>query len=461
VLTGAQVVDAAPNAVHALGHVDEPEVRRERAHDLEREVRREVPEDGRELGVGSGVAAVPEPGSVPRALHGRVQRGRALLAQDRAQETAEPADVVAQRAVLDSEVDGVVDGAPRARRYGQASSSAGGPRGDSGACISGGGTGAAPIGTVEGRVAMESAFLTDLVLILLVSVTVVLLLRRLRLPPLAGFLVVGVALGPHALGWVRAVDEVEALAEIGVALLLFTIGLEFSIPRILLLRRTILLGGGSQIVLTILAVWGAGLALGASSRTALLFAFLAALSSTALVLKTLADDHVVDSPRGRFAVAVLLSQDLAVIPLLLLIPLLAGGDSGGAGALGLAIFKAVLGVAIVLVFARYGFSRLATMVVRAGGRELFTLFIVLVALGAAWITHVLELPLALGAFVAGLVASVLSIVRDGREIHSPATDLCLAPSDLLVVLGNHEQLDRIRDLVAGKLQDWTPGSTRA
>jgi Trk K+ transport system NAD-binding subunit len=74
---------------------------------------------------------------------------------------------------------------------------------------------------------------------------------------------------------------------------------------------------------------------------------------------------------------------------------------------------------------------------------------------------VLELPLALGAFVAGLVASVLSIVRDGREIHSPAADLCLAPSDLLVVLGNHEQLDRIRDLVAGKLQDWTPGSTRA
>ena len=117
---------------------------------------------------------------------------------------------------------------------------------------------------------MQSFFLGDLVLLLVVSITVVVLLRRLRLPPLAGFLVVGVALGPHALGWIRAVDEVEALAEIGVALLLFTVGLEFSIPRMLLLRRLLVLGGGGQIALTILVVWGLGLALGAYGFSGLL-----------------------------------------------------------------------------------------------------------------------------------------------------------------------------------------------
>ncbi|MEM6675437.1 MAG: cation:proton antiporter [Planctomycetota bacterium] len=253
---------------------------------------------------------------------------------------------------------------------------------------------------------MDHAFLTDLVLLLAASIPIVVLLRRVELPPLAGFLVAGALLGPHALGWIRSVDEVEALAEIGVALLLFTVGLEFSLPRLLLLKRALFVGGGGQILLTIAFVLVGGLLLGTPFETALLFAFLAALSSTAVVLKTLDDERRLDTPHGQMSVAILLFQDLAIIPLLLFVPLLAEGDGGASltDFVGASV-KAVFAVAFVLVVARYGFSRVATIVVRAGGRELFTLFTVLVALGAAWLTESLELPLALGAFVAGLVVS--------------------------------------------------------
>ncbi|MEZ6015930.1 MAG: cation:proton antiporter [Planctomycetota bacterium] len=252
---------------------------------------------------------------------------------------------------------------------------------------------------------MGHEFLSDILLLLAASIPIVVVLRRVALPPLAGFLVVGALLGPHALGWIRAEEEVEALAEIGVALLLFTVGLEFSLPRLLLLKRELFLGGSLQVLLTIAAVSVAGLVFGAPTKLALLFGFLAATSSTAVVLKMLADEQKVETAHGRVAVAILLFQDLAVIPLLLLVPML--GDAGGAGLGGLllVLLKAIGAVIAVLLIARFGFSRAAAIVVRAGGRELFTLFTVLVALGAAWITLSLSLPLALGAFVAGLVIS--------------------------------------------------------
>ena len=252
---------------------------------------------------------------------------------------------------------------------------------------------------------MGHAFLTDILLLLAASIPIVVLLQRLALPSLAGFLVVGALLGPHALGWITARSEVEALAEIGVALLLFTVGLEFSLPRLLLLRRELLLGGGIQVIATIGVVLLGALAVGTTPRYGLLFGFLAATSSTAVVLKMLADEQKVETAHGRIAVSILLFQDLAVIPLLLLVPML--GDSSEAGLSGLifVLLKAVAAVAVVLFTARFGFSRAANIVVRAGGRELFTLFTVLVALGAAWVTLSLHLPLALGAFVAGLVIS--------------------------------------------------------
>jgi CPA2 family monovalent cation:H+ antiporter-2 len=252
---------------------------------------------------------------------------------------------------------------------------------------------------------MPHTFLTDIVLLLAASIPIVVLLRRVQLPSVAGFVVAGALFGPHALSWIRSVEEVEALAEIGVALLLFTVGLEFSLPRLLLLKRALLVGGFGQVALTLLVVGLGGIALGRDLSGAVLFAFLVVLSSTAVVLKTLTDERQVDTPHGQLAVAILLFQDLAIIPLLLFVPLLGGGGEGGFADFGVAGAKAVVAVVVVLLAARYGFSRMAPVVVRAGGRELFTLFTVLVALGAAWLTESLDLPLALGAFIAGLVVS--------------------------------------------------------
>lgn len=252
---------------------------------------------------------------------------------------------------------------------------------------------------------MPHTFLTDIVLLLAASIPIVVLLRRVQLPSVAGFVVAGALFGPHALSWIRSVEEVEALAEIGVALLLFTVGLEFSLPRLLLLKRALLVGGFGQVLLTLLVVGLGGVALGRDVSGSVLFAFLVVLSSTAVVLKTLTDERQVDTPHGQLAVAILLFQDLAIIPLLLFVPLLGGDGGGGLGEFGLAGTKAVAAVVVVLFAARYGFSRMAPVVVRAGGRELFTLFTVLVALGAAWLTESLDLPLALGAFIAGLVVS--------------------------------------------------------
>ncbi|MDG1050142.1 MAG: cation:proton antiporter, partial [Planctomycetota bacterium] len=252
---------------------------------------------------------------------------------------------------------------------------------------------------------MPHTFLTDIVLLLAASIPIVVLLRRVQLPSVAGFVVAGALFGPHALSWIRSVEEVEALAEIGVALLLFTVGLEFSLPRLLLLKRALLVGGFGQVALTLLVVGLGGIALGRDVSGAVLFAFLVVLSSTAVVLKTLTDERQVDTPHGQLAVAILLFQDLAIIPLLLFVPLLGGGGGGGFADFGVAGAKAVVAVVVVLLAARYGFSRMSPVVVRAGGRELFTLFTVLVALGAAWLTESLDLPLALGAFIAGLVVS--------------------------------------------------------
>ena len=212
---------------------------------------------------------------------------------------------------------------------------------------------------------MPHSFLTDIVLLLAVSIPIVVLLRRVQLPTVAGFVVAGALVGPHALSWVRSVEEVESLAEIGVALLLFTVGLEFSLPRLLLLKRALLVGGVGQVLLTIAVVAGGGVLLGRDVAGATLFAFLVVLSSTAVVLKTLTDERQVDTPHGQLAVAILLFQDLAIIPLLLFVPLLSGADGGGLADFGVAGLKALGAVAVVLLAARYGFSRMAPVVVRS------------------------------------------------------------------------------------------------
>lgn len=244
--------------------------------------------------------------------------------------------------------------------------------------------------------------ISDLILLLGLTVPTVLLFRRLRMPSIAGILTVGAVVGPHGLRWVERTEEVEKLAEVGVMLLLFTIGLEFSLPRFFVEGKRLIASGASQMLLTIGLVAGVSFALGRDTREAILLGLLVAPSSTAFVLKVLNDTKQIDGPHGSFTVGILLFQDLCVIPMMLVLPLLAGVAGAGALSVALALGKAVVALFSIVVIARYVFPRVAREVMKLGGRELFTLFIVLTALGAAWATEQIGLSLALGAFVAGL-----------------------------------------------------------
>ncbi len=250
----------------------------------------------------------------------------------------------------------------------------------------------------------EYTLLRELVVIVLVAIPVVLVTTRLRVPAVVGFLLTGMLIGPHTLGIVPDREAVAEVAELGAVLLLFTVGLELSLSRILKLGREVLVGGALQLVVTAGLIAGLLIALGGPSRSAVLMGALFALSSTAVVLKLYAERQELDSPHGRIVVAILLFQDLAVVPLMLMLPLLAGSATG-TGAAARQLFTSLAVVAALVVGGRIVVPRLLARLARMPSRELFTLTIVALGLGAAYVTARFGLSLALGAFLAGLVIS--------------------------------------------------------
>jgi CPA2 family monovalent cation:H+ antiporter-2 len=247
-------------------------------------------------------------------------------------------------------------------------------------------------------------FLRDLLIAFLVGGVVVYVLRPLKLPSLAGLLVAGAVIGPHGLSLIEAPERVEVLAEIGVVLLLFTIGLELSIGQLAAMWRAILGTGGTQVLLTIGVTTLCARAVGVELERAVFLGFLVSLSSTAVVLRLLGDHAELDAPHGRVALGILLLQDLCIVPLMLLTPVLAGTVSGFGG-LVMSLGKAGLIVAGVLFAARRFVPAVLFRVVRTRSRELFLTFLVVLCLGTAWLTSLAGLSLALGAFLAGLAIS--------------------------------------------------------
>lgn len=246
--------------------------------------------------------------------------------------------------------------------------------------------------------------LRDLVILVAVAVPVVVLAYRLRIPSVVGFLVSGIAIGPTALGLVREGESVQSLAEIGVVLLLFAVGLELSLSRIVKMGRLVMVGGALQLVGTMLAVMGVVLAFGDEWRHGALFGALIALSSTAIILKVYADRGELDAPYGRVVVAILLFQDLCVVPLMLFLPLLAGS---GADLLSIAksVVVAIVVTAALLIVGRWAVPRLLARIAEMRNQEIFTLVVVAIGLGAAFVTSSFGLSLALGSFLAGLIIS--------------------------------------------------------
>jgi CPA2 family monovalent cation:H+ antiporter-2 len=248
----------------------------------------------------------------------------------------------------------------------------------------------------------EIGILRDLIVIFGAALAVVVVLSRLHLPAIAGFIVAGVILGPSGLGWVRDASEVQTLAEIGVALLLFTIGLELAPEELRRLGRTLVLGGGLEVALTTGVVALACHLAGLPGPKGIFLGFLVALSSTAIVLKGLADRGEVDAPHGRLTLGILIFQDLCVVPMILLVPAL-GGHGGGWLAIARALLTAAIVVVATLALARLVVPRALRLVAATRGRDLFILAVVLVAAGIAWLTSLAGASLALGAFLAGVV----------------------------------------------------------
>ncbi|MDP2879847.1 MAG: monovalent cation:proton antiporter-2 (CPA2) family protein [Sulfuricella sp.] len=244
------------------------------------------------------------------------------------------------------------------------------------------------------------------VLILLAAaVLVVALFRSLRLPPLLAYLLVGIVIGPHALGWVPESGETTYLAEFGVVFLMFSIGLEFSLPQLKAMQGLVFGLGGAQVLLTLALVLVACMALGLSWQAGVALGGILAMSSTAIVSKLLAERVELHSRHGREIVGVLLFQDLAVVPLLVLIPALAAGDSNLGWTMAEAFIKAVLLLAVLLVFGQRILRPWLHLVAGHKTSELFMLNVLLVTLGLAYLTDLAGLSLALGAFLAGILIS--------------------------------------------------------
>ncbi len=247
--------------------------------------------------------------------------------------------------------------------------------------------------------------LREIALVAATAVGVALVVGRLRMPAAAGLLLAGVFMGPYGAGFVRDTHAIESIAEVGVVLLLFTIGLEFSLARLRHIMQRVALGGLIQVAGTVSAVALGVMAIGATSGVAVFFGFVVALSSTALVLRVLAERRETEAPQGRFIVGALIFQDLCVVPMVLIVPMLSEGKQAGSLVIALALLKAVAVIALVLSLARVIVPRLFFLVAASRSREVFLLAVVAICAGTAWVTSLAGLSLALGAFLGGVVVA--------------------------------------------------------
>jgi CPA2 family monovalent cation:H+ antiporter-2 len=269
----------------------------------------------------------------------------------------------------------------------------------------------------------EGTFLRDLAVVLAASFPVLFLCRRLKLPQVVGFLVTGVAIGPHALGWVREASRVESIAGFGVALILLFVGLEFPIRRLKALGRTSFVGGALQMALTAAGGFVLARAVGWTPNEAVFLGLLVSVSSTAVVLPILKQRDELAAPYGRRFLAVALFQDLAVIPILLFLPALVSGSGPGAAAVAGRVALAIAGVALLVAVARQAAPRLLDAVARTGSREVFTGAVVVLVLGMVAAGEKAGVSAAMGAFAAGIVLGESDHVHEVAATLAPLHDL--------------------------------------
>lgn len=249
----------------------------------------------------------------------------------------------------------------------------------------------------------EFIIIRDIVVILLVALPIIFLFKKINLPSIVGFLIAGMIIGPFGFNLIRSIDEVEVMAEIGVMILMFTIGLEVSFSQLVKIKKFLIVAGGLQFILTVLIGTLIFYGLNIEVRLAIFYGLLLSLSSTAIVLKIFSDRNEFETIQGKISLGILIFQDLAVVPVFLLIPLLGSQEGLTAGEIILKLFAAFSSIAIILFSAKLLMPKIVHQIARLRLREAFTVGIILLLLGTAYLTYSLGLSFAMGAFVAGLI----------------------------------------------------------
>ncbi len=247
--------------------------------------------------------------------------------------------------------------------------------------------------------------LNDIVIMFAMAIVVIYLCQIMNIPSVVGLLITGVLAGPNGLGLIKEIHTVEVMADLGVILLLFTIGLEFSLGKLLEIKKTVLAGGTLQVVLTTIIIALLTRQLGRPGGEAVFAGFLISLSSTAIVLKLLQERAEIDSPYGRSTLGILIFQDIVIIPMVLFTPILADSSSGLEDSPLILLGKLVLILVLMFVGTKWAAPVILYKIARQRSRELFIISIVTICMAVAWFTSSLGLSVSLGAFLAGLIIS--------------------------------------------------------
>lgn len=251
----------------------------------------------------------------------------------------------------------------------------------------------------------DYSIIKDIVLILLVSIPIIAIFNRIQLPSIVGFLIAGIIIGPSVLKIISNPEQIEVMAEIGVILLLFSVGLELSLKELVDIKKILLLGGGLQVGSTILISSIIIFAVGLPAKQAIFFGILISLSSTVIVLKLLSDKGEMDAPHGKISLGILIFQDLAIVPLFLIVDLLGTSDQISFGEVSIRLLTAFGAVAAIILLAKYLSPHILYRLAKLRMKEIFTVGVILLILGTAYLTYSLGLSFALGAFIAGLIFS--------------------------------------------------------
>jgi K+:H+ antiporter len=252
---------------------------------------------------------------------------------------------------------------------------------------------------------MHIPLIQDILILLGFSIIVVFILQRFHLPSILGFIITGIIIGPYGLSLINAIHEVEIISEIGVILLLFVIGMELSLKQLVSMRKTVFIGGLLQVGLSVIVATLIYKFLGFAWNEAVFIGFLFSLSSTAIVLKILQDRNEISAPHGRNALGILIFQDIIVVPMLLVTPIMAGQSDDIGMAVLMLLLKSGLVIVITYISARYLVPRLMHLIVKTQNKELFLLTTIAICIAVAFLTSEAGLSLALGAFLAGLIIS--------------------------------------------------------